>query len=218
MKGALYGALKISGALRDWLLSAALWSVCNPDPPDCNKEVPKTGALWSAPEFSRPPQSCAVAIALSNNGGCTSNWPDFVGIVLLLLINLVIGFYKERGAANANEALMDLLASKAKVRHNGAVDWSSRRRTSPDLGAGSQGSRVLVTCSAVALPRPVFHSAFDSSSRFYFSSSPPTIPLGYHSPPAYRQVGPPTRKFCSRLGAPAFIRALRAGSPTLDGL
>ncbi|GAB1527150.1 hypothetical protein RhiTH_010325 [Rhizoctonia solani] len=105
-----------------FLQSAPRYLPSNPDPPDCNKEVPKTRALWSAPEFSRPPQSCAVAIALSNNGGCTSNWPDFVGIVLLLLINLVIGFYKERGAANANKALMDLLASKAKVRHNGK--WS----------------------------------------------------------------------------------------------
>ncbi|CUA76339.1 ATPase 9, plasma membrane-type [Rhizoctonia solani] len=51
-----------------------------------------------------------VAIALSNSGGCTLDWPDFVGIVLLLLINSAIGFYKERNTGNAVKALMDLLA------------------------------------------------------------------------------------------------------------
>jgi hypothetical protein len=56
-----------------------------------------------------------VAIALSNGGGRAPNWPDFVGIVLLLLINSAIGFYEERNAGNAVKALMDSLAPKAKV-------------------------------------------------------------------------------------------------------
>jgi len=60
-----------------------------------------------------------VAIALSNGGGRPPDWPDFVGIVLLLLINSSIGFYEERGAGNAVRALMDSLAPKAKVRRDG---------------------------------------------------------------------------------------------------
>ncbi|KAH7098873.1 plasma membrane H+-transporting ATPase [Auriculariales sp. MPI-PUGE-AT-0066] len=63
-----------------------------------------------------------VAIALSNGEGRAPDWPDFVGIVLLLLINSAIGFYEERNAGNAVKALMDSLAPKAKVRRNGT--WS----------------------------------------------------------------------------------------------
>ena len=59
-----------------------------------------------------------VAIALSNGEGQPPDWPDFVGIVLLLLINSAIGFYEERGAGNAVRALMDSLAPKAKVRRD----------------------------------------------------------------------------------------------------
>jgi H+-transporting ATPase len=60
-----------------------------------------------------------VAIALSNGGGKPPDWPDFVGIVLLLLINSAIGFYEERNAGNAVKALMDSLAPKAKVKRDG---------------------------------------------------------------------------------------------------
>jgi len=63
-----------------------------------------------------------VAIALSNGEGRAPDWPDFVGIVLLLLINSGIGFYEERGAGNAVKALMDSLAPKAKVKRAGS--WS----------------------------------------------------------------------------------------------
>lgn len=60
-----------------------------------------------------------VAIAMSNGGGRPPNWPDFTGIVLLLLINSGIGFYEERNAGNAVKALMESLAPKAKVRRDG---------------------------------------------------------------------------------------------------
>ncbi|EPT03154.1 hypothetical protein FOMPIDRAFT_1022507 [Fomitopsis schrenkii] len=63
-----------------------------------------------------------VAIALSNGEGQPPDWQDFVGIVLLLLINSAIGFYEERNAGNAVKALMDSLAPKAKVKRNG--EWS----------------------------------------------------------------------------------------------
>jgi len=61
-----------------------------------------------------------VAIALSNGGGRPPDWEDFVGIVLLLLINSTIGFIEERNAGNAVKALMDSLAPKAKVKRDGA--------------------------------------------------------------------------------------------------
>ncbi|KAF5356792.1 hypothetical protein D9756_006760 [Leucocoprinus leucothites] len=63
-----------------------------------------------------------VAIALSNGDHRPPDWPDFVGIVLLLLINSSIGFYEERNAGNAVKALMDSLAPKAKVKRDGG--WS----------------------------------------------------------------------------------------------
>jgi len=63
-----------------------------------------------------------VAIVLSNGQHRPPDWPDFVGIILLLFINSSIGFYEERNAGNAVKALMDSLAPKAKVKRDGA--WS----------------------------------------------------------------------------------------------
>lgn len=60
-----------------------------------------------------------VAIALSNGGGMPPDWQDFVGIVMLLLINSTIGFVEERNAGNAVKALMDSLAPKARVKRDG---------------------------------------------------------------------------------------------------
>ncbi|CAE6452779.1 unnamed protein product, partial [Rhizoctonia solani] len=63
-----------------------------------------------------------VAIALSNGGGRAPDWPDFVGIVLLHLINSAIGFYEECNAGNGVKAPTDSLAPKAKVHRDGK--WS----------------------------------------------------------------------------------------------
>ncbi|KAF9530294.1 hypothetical protein CPB83DRAFT_905548 [Crepidotus variabilis] len=63
-----------------------------------------------------------VAIALSNGEHRPPDWPDFVGIVLLLFANSAIGFYEENNAGNAVKALMDSLAPKAKVKRGGT--WS----------------------------------------------------------------------------------------------
>ena len=61
-----------------------------------------------------------VAIALSNGEHRAPDWPDFAGIILLLIINSTIGFYEERNAGNAVKALMDSLAPKAKVKRDGS--------------------------------------------------------------------------------------------------
>ena len=62
-----------------------------------------------------------VAIAVSNGGGLPPDWEDFVGIVLLLLANSIIGFVEQRNAGNAVKALMASLAPEAKVKRNG--EW-----------------------------------------------------------------------------------------------
>ncbi|KAJ2957487.1 hypothetical protein NQZ79_g6789 [Umbelopsis isabellina] len=64
-----------------------------------------------------------VAIAVSNGGGRPPDWEDFVGIVLLLLANSIIGFMEERQAGNAVKALMASLAPEAKVKRNG--EWKT---------------------------------------------------------------------------------------------
>lgn len=48
--------------------------------------------------------------------GKPTDWPDFVGIVVLLLINSTISFIEENNAGNAAAALMASLAPKTKVR------------------------------------------------------------------------------------------------------
>lgn len=64
-----------------------------------------------------------VAIALSNGFGQPPDYPDFIGIVLLLLANSVIGFMEERQAGNAVKALMEALAPECKVRRDG--EWKT---------------------------------------------------------------------------------------------
>lgn len=50
--------------------------------------------------------------------GKPPDWQDFVGIVVLLLINSTISFVEENNAGNAAAALMARLAPKAKVMMN----------------------------------------------------------------------------------------------------
>jgi H+-transporting ATPase len=64
-----------------------------------------------------------VAIALSNGGGEPPDWEDFIGIVLLLLANSIIGFLEERQAGNAVKALMESLAPECKVKRDG--EWNT---------------------------------------------------------------------------------------------
>ncbi|CAO3639838.1 unnamed protein product [Cunninghamella blakesleeana] len=64
-----------------------------------------------------------VAIALSNGEGQPPDWEDFIGIILLLLANSIIGFLEERQAGNAVKALMDSLAPECKVKRDG--EWKT---------------------------------------------------------------------------------------------
>lgn len=64
-----------------------------------------------------------VAIALSNGEGEPPDWEDFIGIILLLLANSIIGFLEERQAGNAVKALMESLAPECKVKRDG--EWQT---------------------------------------------------------------------------------------------
>lgn len=64
-----------------------------------------------------------VSIALSNGDNRPPDYPDFIGIVLLLLANATIGFMEERQAGNAVKALMESLAPECKVKRDG--QWST---------------------------------------------------------------------------------------------
>ncbi|XP_051114076.1 plasma membrane ATPase 4-like [Andrographis paniculata] len=65
-----------------------------------------------------------MAIALANGGGKPTDWQDFVGIVVLLLVNSTISFIEENNAGNAAAALMAGLAPKTKVLRDGK--WSEQ--------------------------------------------------------------------------------------------
>ena len=62
------------------------------------------------------PWMIEVAVVLS---GVVRHWPDFFIILLLLLANATIGFWEERQAGNAIDALKAKLAIKARVKRDG---------------------------------------------------------------------------------------------------
>ena len=62
------------------------------------------------------PWMIEVAVVLS---GIVRHWPDFFIILVLLIANATIGFWEERQAGNAIEALKAKLAIKARVKRDG---------------------------------------------------------------------------------------------------
>ncbi|XP_059635385.1 ATPase 8, plasma membrane-type [Cornus florida] len=81
------------------------------------------GFMWNP--LSWVMESAAImAIVLANGGGKPPDWQDFVGIVVLLIINSTISFIEENNAGNAAAALMAGLAPKTKVLRDGK--WSEQ--------------------------------------------------------------------------------------------
>ncbi|CAD6342429.1 unnamed protein product, partial [Miscanthus lutarioriparius] len=66
--------------------------------------------------------AAVMAIALANGDNRPPDWQDFVGIVVLLILNSTISFIEENNAGSAAEALMANLAPKTKVLRDGR--WS----------------------------------------------------------------------------------------------
>ena len=62
------------------------------------------------------PWMIEAAVILS---GLVGHWPDFFIILVLLVSNAVVGFWEEREAGNAIEALKAKLAIKARVKRDG---------------------------------------------------------------------------------------------------
>jgi H+-transporting ATPase len=60
-----------------------------------------------------------MAIGLANGDNKPPDWQDFLGIVVLLVINSTISFIEENNAGNAAAALMAGLAPKTKVLRDG---------------------------------------------------------------------------------------------------
>uniref|UniRef100_A0A0A0LTH0 Plasma membrane ATPase n=1 Tax=Cucumis sativus TaxID=3659 RepID=A0A0A0LTH0_CUCSA len=71
------------------------------------------GFMWNPLSWV---MECAaiMAIVLANGGGKPPDWQDFVGIIVLLIINSTISFIEENNAGNAAAALMAGLAPKTK--------------------------------------------------------------------------------------------------------
>ncbi|XP_050366555.1 plasma membrane ATPase 4-like [Argentina anserina] len=76
------------------------------------------GFMWNP--LSWVMEAAAImAIALANGGGRPPDWQDFVGIMVLLIVNSTISFIEENNAGNAAAALMAGLAPKTKVLRDG---------------------------------------------------------------------------------------------------
>ena len=74
------------------------------------------------------PWMIEVAVILS---GVVRHWPDFFIILVLLVTNAVVGFWEERAAGNAIDALKAKLAIKAKVKRDGKWVTSAARELVP---------------------------------------------------------------------------------------
>ncbi|KMZ75899.1 Proton-exporting ATPase [Zostera marina] len=88
-----------------------------------------------------------MAIVLANGGGQPPDWQDFVGIVVLLLINSVISFLEENNAGNAAAALMAGLAPRSKILRQGKwVDEEAEILVPGDIISIKLGDIVPADC------------------------------------------------------------------------
>ncbi|KAG6472315.1 hypothetical protein ZIOFF_069775 [Zingiber officinale] len=76
------------------------------------------GFMWNPLSWVME-MAAVMAIALANGGGKPPDWQDFIGIIVLLVVNSTISFIEENNAGNAAAALMAGLAPKTKVLRDG---------------------------------------------------------------------------------------------------
>ncbi|KAG6539115.1 hypothetical protein ZIOFF_004268 [Zingiber officinale] len=94
------------------------------------------GFMWNPLSWVME-MAAVMAIGLANGGGKPPDWEDFVGIVILLVINSTISFIEENNAGNAAAALMARLAPKTKVLRDG--------------GWGEQDAAILVPGDVISI-------------------------------------------------------------------
>ncbi|KAK2665598.1 hypothetical protein Ddye_004172 [Dipteronia dyeriana] len=78
-----------------------------------SKIVKFLGLMWNPVSWVME-AAAIMAIALAHGGGKDPDYHDFVGIIILLVINSTISFIEENNAGNPAAALMARLAPKAK--------------------------------------------------------------------------------------------------------
>jgi hypothetical protein len=79
-----------------------------------NKILKFLGFMWNPLSWVME-LAALMAIVLANGQGKPPDWEDFLGILVLLLVNSTISFIEENNAGNAAAALMAHLAPKTKV-------------------------------------------------------------------------------------------------------
>lgn len=113
-----------------------------------------------------------VAIAVSNGFGRPPDWPDFIGIVLLLLANSVIGFMEERQAGNAVKALMESLAPEAKVKRNGEWKTIEAAELVPGDVISIKLGDVIPADGRLISVSILFNSVMENNENFFRGKSP----------------------------------------------
>jgi hypothetical protein len=101
------------------------------------------------------------------------DWQDFVGIVILLLVNSTIGYIEDKSAADAVAALKAALAPKAKVKRNG--EWEVREGGTEAVGPRAPGNgmrsmhHAAAAAAATACPRfyPLIATYTSSQALFH---------------------------------------------------
>ncbi|CAD6951672.1 unnamed protein product [Tilletia controversa] len=94
-----------------------------------------------------------MAIALSNSGGRAPDWPDFLGIVLLLLANATVGFVEERQAGRPS--LLSRTGSPSTGKPSSSTPSSPRTRSSCSAYASrTENADAIDSCVVGTLNSP----------------------------------------------------------------
>ncbi len=93
-------------------------------------EEKKTNALLKLLSYFWGPIPWMIEIAVVLSA-VVRHWPDFFIILVLLIANAAVGFWEERQAGNAIEALKARLAIKARVKRDGKWITPSARELVP---------------------------------------------------------------------------------------
>lgn len=152
MESAALVAILLSNGPTPWL--------CNPTS-CCNSALFTENQCYSLYFAVATPQSVLNAYPGSVIANCTSytqcrvsdaspDYQDFLGIVGLLVVNSVIGYYEEEQAGAAVDALMDQLTREYKVKRNGAwIQTESRNLVPGDIIMVKLGDIVPADCKIV---------------------------------------------------------------------